>query len=116
MYQTKNHGKRRKKQTSEPVPSPRQRRRVADRDVLRNKRLGVLVKQTTKYSTMNNTLLVAQYLITGLIGYLALVQMGPAMGLVSFVVANILWTWAQEALLNQNNRSETRKWKQRNQG
>lgn len=56
---------------------------------------------------MNNTLFWARYIITAYITYTCLDYTGPFAGLIVFVVANALWTKAEETLINQRNIRET---------
>lgn len=60
---------------------------------------------------MNNTVFYLRYAITALIAYLSLDDVGPLAGLIVFVVANALWTVAQEELTGRYNKKQTAKWR-----
>lgn len=61
---------------------------------------------------MNTTLFYLRYAITGLMSIQSL-SIGPIQALVVFVVANILWTWAEESLINRRNIRQTSKYRKK---
>ena len=63
---------------------------------------------------MNTTILYLRYAITALIAYLSIDDVGPLSALIVFVVANAIWTAAEEAIIDRHNIFQTDNWR-RNQ-
>lgn len=95
-------------QRPKPTQKAGARRRVCPR---RNKNANHGARLHANSKGMNTALFYLRYLITGYIAFTSIDHVGPLASLIVFVVANVLWTFAEEGLINRRNVRETWKWR-----